>query len=110
MRNLIGQHFYRNGNVLKRLNACLVDKYVPTKIVKPGVPDKPPWTKFKSVKKAKKKCRQSVTIVTVESVEATSSTNKEPPVRPTGTPFSPGQPSTGTSTHPQQRNLWKHSA
>ena len=54
----MGIRFYRNGNVLKR-HACLVDKYVPTKIVKPGVPDKPPWTKFKSVKKAKKKCRQS---------------------------------------------------
>ena len=47
-------------------------------------------------------CGCTYRVTTVEPMEVISSTKREPPVRSTGTPSSPGQSSTGTSYYPHK--------
>ena len=48
-----------NWSRFKRHYEALVDKYVPSKMIKIGQRHKPPWTIYKSIKKAKLNCRKA---------------------------------------------------
>ena len=67
---LSSESIEENWTTFKSIYSDLVEKHIPSKTVKPGQRLKPPWTRYKSVKKAKRKRRDLWIQYKISNLEA----------------------------------------